>query len=65
MKTTLKESIPETTAGLEIFVQECDREIKWFSKIKEMAARKLKEREEEADRVKRKAMGLKEESCSI
>lgn len=41
MKATIKESIPQTAEGLEIFIKECHKEIKRFSKLQEMARQSL------------------------
>lgn len=37
MRDTIKEIIPETVAGLEIFLKECDKEIKRLERIRKSA----------------------------
>lgn len=41
MKTTLKESIPQTVEALEIFIKECQKEIKHFSNLQQIAQKSL------------------------
>lgn len=58
MKSTFKESIPDTKAALDIFIIECDKEITRFNFLRNLATNKLKAYEVEAIKVKRKEMGL-------
>lgn len=41
MKSTIKESIPDTVEGLELFIRECAKEINKYSKLQQMAQEDL------------------------
>lgn len=41
MKQTIAESLPDTVAGLEIFIKECAKEINKFSRLQHKAQESL------------------------
>lgn len=53
MPDNIKDSLPETKAGLEIFIKECDREITRIERLSKMALSKLGGYETEQMRVRR------------
>jgi hypothetical protein len=40
-KVTIKDSIPDSNEGLKLFIKECDKEIKKFNKLRDLATKKL------------------------
>lgn len=40
-KITINDSIPDSNAGLKLFIKECDKEITKFNKLRDLAKEKL------------------------